>query len=998
MNIKGKIAICAIAFFVVMQTAFAQFTLNMNNGLPSNHVYHTIKDRHNYLWISTPKGLVKYNGYSCKTVFNGDVWNLFEDKKGRMWISTFSNEIGYIYQDKYHKTVVLDSEPTYAPVDFTDYDDGVFFFSNYRKSHNICFERNDSVRFYDIKKYAKLLLPEKNFLADSVQGSIIASKNGIRFIRLDGFYKLAICNGHLTLKFIHELEKRVFRNGSDIVGEFRDYLLQYNIRDAKINFVSLKDFSQKTFLLSNDPQEYVYVAPNYDTTFLCIITNKAIYIINKDLNIQSNYPLQQLLGTQSTVNDFITFFYKDPFWGNCISQINRGTQVNVSKNYFSKPYTSELSDFRYIGASFGRKYLWNEIKKELLIESGNNYQSKRFSFLRNPQQIVPVDSSMSLMVSYDSLYILSVTNEVSNFFENKQMEVINNYNLPDDLVGFRRACVAKGGSIFLLSRSQGLNHLYTNGNKITNTVIEENRFNDLAYDSVRNLLYAYNDETILIYSPLTKSKIRLNKTTLSALGITKADKVLVDNKHGNIFIKDLDNLFLFDPNTGIFTRLFRNIVFNNASIALEGDKLIAAGKFGVLFANIYGAGNLSSPVIYYNIKNSNYYYVNDMRTSGNKLILNTNNGICDVVMPAQNENDHTYRKAFNVTVAYNDYLRNLKTGDTLKVNRKSPYLKFDVVNPTGTGALRFAYSMSDMSGRLKELSTDELELSFIKPGKYYNLSIMAMDDVWRSNPIIVTVYLQPFWWETPIGKKLLSGAIVLLTLLIIFTTVLLTRRHITIKNAKKNRLLELELKSIYSQINPHFIFNTLTAGLQLVKNRQSEDAYNHLFRFSKLLRSYLKSSRSRYITLADEIANLKDYIELQQTRFGNIFSYEVRLNNIPAPKAVKIPSLLLQPIVENAIKHGLLPKEVTGFLFIEFTLIDNRLICKIEDDGVGYKKINSIEKEIEKESYGSDLINELIAIFNEYENVNIEIEYIDKEAPLSGTTVILYLNYQHGEI
>ncbi len=1000
MSIKRGTAILVILFSVMVQAAFAQFILNMNNGLPTNHVYRTVKDRYNYLWIATPKGLVKYNGYSCKTLFNGDVWDLFEDKKGRMWLSTFSNEIGYIYQDKYYKTVVLDSEPTFAPIVFNDYDDGVFFYSNYRKSNNLCFERNDTVRIYNIKKYAQLLLPDKNLRSDSIHGDIVASKSGIRCIKLDGYYKLTICNGHLTLKFVHELETNFFNYRSNIVGQFWDYHLQFNLHETKMMFLDLKDFKQKNILFSNDPQEYIYVAPIYDSTFFCVITNKKTYVIDKNLNIQSSYSLRQLLGSKGAINDFITFFYIDHFWGNWISQTNKGTQANICKNYFSKPYTSELSDFKYLGASFGRKYLWNEIKKELLIEKGGNYQSKHLPLLRNPLQIIPIDTSRSLVVSNDALYTLFRTNEIDSFFKKKRIElIINNASLHKDIVGNRRACVTKDGSIFLLSRSQGLNYLCTNGNIITNTIIDERRFDNLEYDSLRNLLYAYDGETILIYSPVTKRKSVINKTALSALGITKVDKILVDNKHGNIFIKDLNNLFLFNPDKAVFKRLFHNIVFNNASIALEGNRFIAAGKFGVLFVNIDTAGKLSKPVVYYNIKNSSYYYVNDIRSSGDKLVLNTNSGLYDIMIPAQNSKEHTYDKVYKFIAMCNGNLKNIKTGDTLTVTHKSPYLKFDVVNPSGTGMLKFSYSMPNMNDRLKELNSDELALSFIKPGKYYNLSVLAMDDVWRSAPLNIIVYLQPFWWETSWGKNLLTVAIILLAALIILTTIILTRQHITTKNAKKNRLLELELKSIYSQINPHFIFNTLNSGLHFIKKQKIEEAYNHLFRFSKLLRSYLKSARHRYINLADEITNLKDYIELQQTRFGNIFTYEINLHNIGNPNEITIPSLLLQPIVENAINHGLLPNEKKGHLIIAFTNAPNELICKIEDNGIGYSRSKDLQSDIEKkESYGNDLIKELVAIFNEYEKISIRLEYIEKQLPETGTIVLLYISTHHGKI
>ena len=226
-----------------------------------------------------------------------------------------------------------------------------------------------------------------------------------------------------------------------------------------------------------------------------------------------------------------------------------------------------------------------------------------------------------------------------------------------------------------------------------------------------------------------------------------------------------------------------------------------------------------------------------------------------------------------------------------------------------------------------------------------------------------------------------------------------THASINRKNEKERRLLELELKSMYAQINPHFIFNSLNSALYLIKKEHTDKAYNHISKFSHLLRFYLKSSRNRYITLAEEITNLRNYIELQQTRFAHTFSYEITVDPSISAGTIKIPSLLLQPIVENAINHGLLPRE-SGRLSIsikEGTLVGS-IQCIIEDNGIGRGQSKANRGEAEKESYGSDLIKELITTFNRYERTNITIEYIDKQLPETGTVVIVNINNprQHG--
>lgn len=234
---------------------------------------------------------------------------------------------------------------------------------------------------------------------------------------------------------------------------------------------------------------------------------------------------------------------------------------------------------------------------------------------------------------------------------------------------------------------------------------------------------------------------------------------------------------------------------------------------------------------------------------------------------------------------------------------------------------------------------------------------------------------------------------ILLVALIIISVILITRRQVLRANEKKNMQMELELKAIYAQINPHFIFNTLTSALLLISRNRMDDAYTHISKFSKLLRSYLKSSRNKYVTIEEEIDNLKNYTELQQTRFKDRFHCEIITDAGMAIANIKIPSLLIQPFVENAINHGLVQSNETGKLIIEFRYKEaaKKVICIISDNGIGrhQAKINKKNTENTLGSYGNVLIKDLVDIFNRYEKMNIDVRYVDKASPETGTSVII---------
>jgi LytS/YehU family sensor histidine kinase len=284
-------------------------------------------------------------------------------------------------------------------------------------------------------------------------------------------------------------------------------------------------------------------------------------------------------------------------------------------------------------------------------------------------------------------------------------------------------------------------------------------------------------------------------------------------------------------------------------------------------------------------------------------------------------------------------------------------------------------------------------LPSIKPEKYYKMQCVATDDWWNSGIYTFYIYKEPYWWQSAKYVRIFWIASFVLLGLLIFGIVFITRYYVNRTNERKNRLLDLELRAVYSQINPHFIFNTLSSALFFINKKNFEEAYTHVSKFAKLLRSYLNSSQERYVTLSHEISMLRNYIELQQIRFEEKFEYDITVDNkIPADN-IKIPSLLLQPLVENAINHGLFHLKRKGELHISFMQgkSNNEMICTIDDDGVGRERAAEIKQAstAQHTSYGTKLTRKLIDIFEEYENMNIHLEYIDKKAPQTGTIVKL---------
>ncbi len=154
----------------------------------------------------------------------------------------------------------------------------------------------------------------------------------------------------------------------------------------------------------------------------------------------------------------------------------------------------------------------------------------------------------------------------------------------------------------------------------------------------------------------------------------------------------------------------------------------------------------------------------------------------------------------------------------------------------------------------------------------------------------------------------------------------------------KQRAIELEMQALRAQMNPHFIFNSLNSINNFILRNEKEQASDYLIKFSKLIRLILENSRCSLISLDKELEALALYIELEALRFDHSFEHEIRYSNDLDTLSIKVPPLILQPFVENAIHHGLMPKNAPGHLDIDIREKDDFLFFTIKDDGIGREK------------------------------------------------------------
>lgn len=192
---------------------------------------------------------------------------------------------------------------------------------------------------------------------------------------------------------------------------------------------------------------------------------------------------------------------------------------------------------------------------------------------------------------------------------------------------------------------------------------------------------------------------------------------------------------------------------------------------------------------------------------------------------------------------------------------------------------------------------------------------------------------------------------------VIFLLYFINRRKIR----EKLRFKELEQKALRAQMNPHFIFNSLNSIQRMYIEGREETANDYMADFSRLLRSILENSGRSAISLLEECEITKLYLDLEQLRTDNLFTYAINLDPTINPRETKIPPLILQPYVENAIWHGIIPRNQMGHIGIRIQQVEgNKLRCEITDDGVGYGNSNKGTGFPKSDSKGMEITAERI--------------------------------------
>ena len=448
-----------------------------------------------------------------------------------------------------------------------------------------------------------------------------------------------------------------------------------------------------------------------------------------------------------------------------------------------------------------------------------------------------------------------------------------------------------------------------------------------------------------------------------------------------------DGLYIFK--NGKLHKLIENdqAIINNISV--ENSKSIWVVSEGVLLHYVKNKEETFSVKRYNQINGFATNNVNDVYISNGKLYIGSSTGLTSI-----NKEEITDK------ISFTPYVKNIIANDkqhpkdslTIKYDKDlNVKVNFGTINYFDAKNTTFQYQLKPLQKSWISTESGEINLFDLKPYNYtLHLKVTHNDMV---KVIDIPINILPRWWQTTWFRVL------------VFVTALLVLGIIQwyvgrIVQAKKNKKITLEkqiaqvqLKALRSQMNPHFVHNSLNAIQYYIQRNEVELSEDYLAKFSKLIRLFFEYSRKQNITIENEITLLTNYLEIEKLRFEDKLEFKITVDEKLEQEQL-FPSMILQPIVENAVNHGLFHKNKKGIIQINFIYKDeHRFQVRIEDDGIGVNKAKKMNKYTSKKhhSRSSEVIQERLDLLRQSNKWDIayQIDDLSQIADTTGTRVTL---------
>jgi hypothetical protein len=285
------------------------------------------------------------------------------------------------------------------------------------------------------------------------------------------------------------------------------------------------------------------------------------------------------------------------------------------------------------------------------------------------------------------------------------------------------------------------------------------------------------------------------------------------------------------------------------------------------------------------------------------------------------------------------------------------------------------------------------------PPDHYILTVYALNNngIKSAIPVVISLVVNKAFYQTVWFYAICGFSVLFFAYVTVKVIVGRIRRKEEAKTEINKKLAEYQLTALQAQMNPHFIFNAINSIQGYILKRNEQEAYNYLAKFSKLIRLVLNNSQEKLLPLKQELEMLELYVELEQLRFDKTFEFTIHIDDRVNEYEALIPTMLIQPYIENAIWHGLmnLEKDIRGQLKLDIVLNDDQLKITVEDNGIGRELAKTFARQTYHKSVGMNITEQRLSMINalqNFENAKVTVsDLFDESGRPAGTRVELYV-------
>ena len=939
------------------------------NGLASNNCYYILQDDKGFIWIATDNGLSRFDGTNFQnfTIEDGlpdtQILQMTEDKQGRIWFFALNGQLSYLKEGKFYNqdndNLLKKLNSNTVIVSFLQDKQGRIWLGT-NSNLIICWDGKS------VKKYVSPHEKDKfinAFLHEDEQGNIYAYSD----LSVQQF------NGKTFVISPSKVQPLSYMTADNTNRKSMFYLDQ----------TGLKEFSKGTINhLISIPQNLIKNMSGY---FYYDQSAKEVWLANANgafaLN-KSGKTVQYLqdISVNQAIKDknqnmwFATNqgIYMLPNANNRLSIID--AESGLSSNVI-KSITKDAKNRLWLGtddAVIDILNIQNYQVEEVGLDDFKKYKTIKQINYDSKNQSIYFASDYGMGV-FKNIY--RSTDQVSYLKEtNNSMFVIKHFSLSDN--NNHLALALSSGVVFLSDR---INKFEFNSLKYRE---KEDFFKDRSYhvfyDQPGNLWFSnINGLSQFSNSRLIKhfeNSPLLTKRINDIQQLPDGTLILATDGYGLIFYKNNKIARQITQSDGLTNNICTKIFIKNNEIWVltnKGVNKITNYPNDPSVANFdYGKDLLSDDINNLFIDDSTAYFA-------------TNKGL--ILFKYNNQNISKNLPKVYVTSIIRDKERLPVDQDNFvfETGNNTILFTFSAVDFT-TSDITYRYRLNENANWV-ETRTRRLDFSSLQSGDYvFEVSAKSQNGNWGPSAKITFTIKKHFWQSL----WFLSILILLVAYIFYKVAVYITRKQKDKDQQQlllKNKVLMLEQQALQAMMNPHFVFNVMNSIQHYINTQNTASANKVLTGFARLIRKNLEICTKSYISLEEELEYLNLYLKLEKNRFGDKLKYIFNVDEEIDEEETFIPSMLLQPYVENAIWHGIMPKETGGEIQINILLQDEfYLNIEIIDDGIGIE--NSLRDKKESHiSKGMQLTRERLNLLGQIGAKPIHLSV--RQNSTNGTTV-----------